>query len=169
MKLYEISELYNDFMYALDNGEITDEQTIADTLEAIESTFADKVDNIANIIQQYESLAKVWKEKADTIAARAKQKQKDAESLKRYLSVYMLKMGTNRFESAENKITFRRSEAVEIADEAAFAAYAQANGLDDLLTYKAPTPNRTAIKAAIKDGKGINGVELVEKQNIQIK
>ena len=169
MKLYEISELYNDFMYAIDNGEITDEQTIADTLEAIEGTFMDKVDNIANMIQLYEALSKVCKEKAATIADRAKQKQAEADSLKRYLSVYMQKMGTMRFESPENKITFRRSEAVEIADEAAFTEYAQTNGLDDLLTYKAPTPNKTAIKAAIKAGKEINGVELVEKQNIQIK
>lgn len=169
MKLYEISELYDDFMLAIDNGEIEDEQTIADTLEAIEGSFAEKVDNIANIIQQYEAIAKTWKEKADAITERAKAKQKQADSLKRYLSAHMLKMGTMRFESAENKITFRRSEAVEIADEAAFTEYAQANGFDDLLTYKAPTPNKTAIKAAIKSGKEINGVELVEKQNIQIK
>lgn len=169
MKLYEISSLYDDFMFAIDSGEIDDEQAIADTLEAIQGTFNEKVDNIANIIQQYEALAKVWKEKADMIADRAKQKQKQAESLKRYLTAHMLKMGTTRFESAENKITFRRSETVNIFDESAFAEWAQKNGMDAYLTYKAPTPNKTAIKAAIKNGVEFEGVEITEKQNIQIK
>ena len=169
MKLYEISELYHDFLYAVDNGEIEDEQAIADTLEAIEGTFADKVDNIANIIQQYEALAKVWKEKADSILERAKQKQAQADSLKRYLAKHMLDMGTTRFESADNKITFRKSESVNILDVSAFIEYAQKNGMDDYLKYKAPEPNKTALKAAIKNGAEFEGVELVEKQNIQIK
>lgn len=169
MKLYEISELYHDFMYAVDNGEIEDEQAIADTLEAIEGTFAEKVDNVANIIQQYEALARTWKEKADSIAERAKQKQQQAESLKRYLTKHMLAMGTTRFESTENRITFRRSESVNIPDESAFTEWAQKNGMDDYLTYKAPTPNKTAIKAAIKSGVKFEGAEIVEKQNIQIR
>lgn len=169
MKLYEISRLYDDFMFAIDNGEIEDEQAIADTLEAIEGTFADKVDNIANIIQQYEALARTWKEKADAIAERAKQKQQQAESLKRYLTKHMLAMGTTRFESAENRITFRRSESVNIPDESAFIEYAQKNGMDDYLTYKAPSPNKTAIKAAIKSGVVFEGAEIVERQNIHIK
>ena len=169
MKLYEISELYHDFMYAVDNGEIEDEQAIADTLEAIGGTFADKVDNVANIIQQYEAIARTCKEKANAIAERAKQKQQQAESLKRYLTKHMLAMGTTRFESAENRITFRRSESVNIPDESAFIEYAQKNGMDDYLTYQNPSPNKTAIKAAIKSGAEIEGVEIVEKQNIQIK
>lgn len=172
MKLYEISEMYHDFMHAVDCGEIEDEQAIADTIEAIEGTFADKVDNIANIIQQYEALARTWKEKADVIAERAKQKQAQADSLKRYLTRHMLTMGTTRFESAENCITFRRSESVSIPDESAFVAWAQENGHPDYITIKpapAPTANKTAIKAAIKAGAEMPGAEIVVKQNIQIK
>lgn len=169
MKLFEISETYQALMMAIENGEIEDEQAIADTLEAIEGTFSEKVDNIANMIQQYEAAAKALKEKADSITERAKQKQNRADSLKRYLSAHMIRTGHMKFESDQNKITFRRSEAVEIADETAFVEYVQKIGLDELLTYKAPTPNRTAIKAAIKNGAVLDGAALIEKQNMQIK
>lgn len=170
MKLFEISDLYDDFMFAVENGEIEDEQAIADTLEAINGTAAEKIDNVASIIQHFEALAKLYKEKADSIAARAKQKQNQADSLKRYLAAHMLKMGMRDFESPNNKITFRKSEAVDIADEAYFVEWAQKYGFDAYLTYKAPTPNKTEIKKAIKNGVsfGVN-VGLVEKQNIQIK
>ena len=169
MKLFEISEIYHDFMQAIENGEIEDEQAIADTLEAIEGSFSEKVDNVANMIQQYEAAAKALKEKADSITERAKQKQNRADSLKRYLSAHKIRTGHMKFESDQNKITFRRSEAVEIADETAFIDYLQKCGLDELLTYKAPTPNKTAIKAAIKNGAVLDGVVIVEKQNMQIK
>ena len=66
-------------------------------------------------------------------------------------------------------ISFRKSESVEIEDEERVITYAQKNGRDDLLSYKAPTVNKSAIKAVIKTGKEIPGAVLVEKQNIQIR
>jgi hypothetical protein len=53
--------------------------------------------------------------------------------------------------------------------DAIFAHWAQVNNRDDLLSYKEPTPNKTAIKAAIKSGQKISGASIVEKNNIQIK
>ena len=66
-------------------------------------------------------------------------------------------------------ISFRKSEAVEIENESDFVAWAQSQNRDDLLTYKDPVPNKTAIKKAIKDGQNVSGAELLGKANIQIK
>lgn len=168
MKLYEISEMYHDFMFAFENGEIPDE-SFEDTLEAIEATFNDKADNIACMVKSYLAEAEAIKAEADKLTERAKAKKAQAERLKGYLSRHMLDMGIGSIESPRTKLTFRKNEAVEIADEAAFVEYVQAAGLDDYLTYKAPTPNKTAIKEAIKAGTEIQGAEIVTKQNLQIK
>lgn len=168
MKLYEISELYTDFMFALENGEIPDE-AIADTLEGIEATFLDKADNIACMVKSYEAEAAAIKEEQAKLAERAKAKQAHADSLKKYLAAHMLKVGMLKAESPRVRLSFRKSEAVEIANEAEFVEYALAAGRDDLLKYKAPDINKTAIKAAIKNGETVQGAAIVEKQNLQIK
>ena len=50
MNLYEISADYQRFQEQVESGEIP-EEAIADTLEAIEGNFDDKVDSIACIIK----------------------------------------------------------------------------------------------------------------------
>ena len=45
----------------------------------------------------------------------------------------------------------------------------QINGREDLLSYSAPTPNKTAIKSALKNGEEIEGAYILKTQNIQIK
>jgi hypothetical protein len=40
---------------------------------------------------------------------------------------------------------------------------------DDYLKFKEPEPDKTKIKKAIKDGVKLDGVQLIENYNIQIK
>ena len=54
MKLYEISSQYNQFLQAVENGDIPIE-AVSDTLEAIEGEFEDKADNIACLIKNKEA------------------------------------------------------------------------------------------------------------------
>lgn len=63
-------------------------------------------------------------------------------------------------------ISYRKSTAVELDDN--FVEWAQENA-DDLLTYKAPEPNKTAIKDRLKEGGELSHATLVERQNISIK
>lgn len=168
MRLYEISEAYNDFLLAYENGDI-EESAFADTLESIEGAFEDKAENIACLIKSLDAEAEAIKAEAAKLNERAKVKGNEAERLKAYLAQHMLATNTLKLESPRVRLSFRKSEAVEILDEAAFIADAQSAGRDDLLSYKAPTVNRTAIKKAIKAGETVQGAALVEKQNLQIK
>ena len=168
MKLYEISELYHDFMYALEAGEIP-EETIADTLEAIEGTFIDKADNIACMIKSYEAEAKAIKEEKKILEQRAKEKENHAEWLKQYLANHMMSVGMAKVESPRVKLSFRKSKAVEAVNESECIAYLQQIGRDDCLTFKEPTLNRTALKEAIQNGEVFEGIALVERQNLQIR
>ena len=71
-----------------------------------------------------------------------------------------------KFKTGKCAISFRNTESVEVSEEGLNNLI---NGHADLLTYKAPEPNKTAIKQALKDGLTVAGVELVRNTNVIIK
>ena len=60
-------------------------------------------------------------------------------------------IGVRKIESPRNVISVAKSPARLVVD-GDFTRWAEESGRDDLLTYKAPEPNKTAIKDAIKAG-----------------
>lgn len=166
MKLYELTNDYLAFMQAVENGDIP-EEAIADTLEAITAGIEDKADSIACMLKTLDAECAAIKAEEARLAERRKAKENTAERMKRYLSETLQSAGIDKVETARNRITFRKSETVEIADDA-FIEWAQKNR-DDLLTYSAPKANKTEIKKALKSGAEIVGAELRINQNIQIK
>lgn len=166
MKLYELTNDYLALMQAIENDELP-EEAIADTLEAITASIEDKADNIACALKNLEAECKAIKAEEDRLAERRKAKEKSHKRIKQYLSDTLQNAGLTKIETARNCITFRKSESVEV-DEETFITWAQKNR-DDLLTYSAPSVNKTEIKKALKDGIEIVGAELRINQNIQIK
>jgi hypothetical protein len=165
MKLYELANDYMDLMQAIEDGEIP-EDAIADTLEAVKGEIEVKADNIACMLKNLEADAKAIKAEEERLAERRKAKEKTHGRIKQYLSNMLQNMGIGEVETARNKITFRKSESVDVDDN--FVCWA-AEFRDDLLTFTPPTANKTAIKKALKDGAEIPGVQLITNQNIQIK
>ena len=98
------------------------------------------------------------KTEKDAFAVRQKSAENKMESLKRYITVYL--EGTS-FESSKVKVSFRKSETVEIMEGAIIP--------DEYLRFKEPEVNKTDLKKALKSGVEIAGVSIVENQNIQIK
>lgn len=166
MKLYELTNDYLALLEAIDNDEIP-EEAIADTLEAITACIEDKADNIACLLKNLDAECKAIKAEEERLAERRKAKEKSHERIKQYLSETLQRAGLDKVETARNRITFRKSETVEV-DEDAFITWAQTHR-DDLLTYSAPKANKTEIKKALKGGAEIIGAELRINQNIQIK
>ena len=166
MKLYELTNDYLALLEAIDNDEIP-EEAIADTLEAIESCIEDKADSIACLPKNLDAECKAIKAEEERLAERRKAKEKSHERIKQYLSDTLQIAGIDKVETARNRITFRKSEVVEIVEDV-FIQWAQKNR-DDLLKYSKPTANKTEIKRVLKDGIKIEGAELRINQNIQIK
>lgn len=159
--LYEIDQQILDCI-DLETGEILD----AEKLNELQMERDEKIEKVALWYKNLVSDAEAYKAEKEAFAEREKAAKNKAESLKKWLA-YALngeKMSTQKV-----AISFRKSEAVEIEDEERVITFAQKNGRDDLLSYKAPTVNKSAIKAVIKTGKEIPGAVLVEKQNISIK
>ena len=167
MKLYELATDFLTFMEAIENEEVP-EEAIADTLESITLDIEDKADNIACLLKNLEADITAIKAEETRLAERRRAKEKSYDRIKEYLAENLQRVGIDKMETVRNKITFRKSESVEIGDEIAFIEWAE-NKRDDLLTYSAPKVNRIALKRVLKGGEEIPGTSIVIRQNIQIK
>lgn len=167
MKLYEIAADYENLLAAVEAGEIP-EEAISDTLESMTALLEDKADNIACLIKNLTAEAEAIRAEEINLAERRKAKERRIDGLKTYLGETLLRAGYDKLETARNRISFRKSESVTVADEAKFVEWAVKHH-DDLLTYKEPTINKTAIKKALASGEEIAGAVIESKSNIQIK
>ena len=160
MKLYEID---NEILECIDleTGEIID----TDKLEALQMERDAKIENVACWIKDLKAEAEAIKAEKLALAERQKVAENKAESLKKWLA-YALQ--GKKFSTAKCSISFRNTESVEITPEG--LTNLMRGGKDELLTYKEPEPNKTAIKQAIKnDGLNIQGVQLVQNTSTIIK
>lgn len=159
--LYEIEQSILDCIDT-ETGEIIDAEKLNELM--IEKEV--KIENVALWVKNLLSDADAFKAEKDAFAEREKAARNKAENLKQWLS---MALDGQKFSTSKVQISFRNSESVEIEDEKKFVDWAWDNERDDLLTYKDPTPNKTAIKQLLKSGKTLNGVSIVKNQNIQIK
>lgn len=137
-----------------ETGEIID----VDKLQELQMAFDTKVENIGCWIKELSAEAKAIKEEKDKLAARQKVSENKAESLKKYLADIL---AGQKFKTAKVSISYRKSEAVEVTDAALLD--------DDYFKYSEPTVDKIKVKQALKEGIDLKGVQLVEKENIQIK
>ena len=158
MTIYEIDQAIMECV-DLETGEIIDTEQL-DKLQMERDT---KLENVACWIKDLKAEAEALKNEKQALAERQRVAENKAESLKKWLA-YALQ--GEKFKTPKCVISFRKSEAVEVTDEGL-------NNLmkehDELLTYKAPEPNKTAIKQALKDGLSVTGVQLVQNISTIIK
>lgn len=143
-----------------ETGEISDEEAF----DALQMERDVKVENIGLYYKDLAAEAKAIKEEEASLAARRKSVENKAERLKHLLD-YAL--NGDKFNSPRLKVSYRKSATVEIKE--GFTKWAEENA-DDLLTYSEPKPNKTLIKAAIKDGRVPDDLATIEThKNISIK
>ena len=159
--LYAMSEAYTAAFNDLMTMEDMDEQTIADTLEGLQGELHEKMLNVAKWQQGLEAEATAIKNAIGKMQERMKSKQKQAERLKAYLSDLMLKTGETKVSDPFVSLSFRKSESVAVTEGA----------LDDewLVEKISQSPNKVAIKKALKNGAKIKGAQLIVNNNLQIK
>lgn len=179
MNLYEISDSfermfnsYDEYMAAAAENGIDEEEAQEawfTTLDCMEEDAETKLENIALFIKNTEAETAAIKAERDKLAAREKAKNNLVKRLKDYMLMGMNKINRNKIETARAMISLRNNaESVKIADEYNFIKWAKDND-DDLLRYKEPEISKTAIKAALKDGKDIPFCSLEKTQSVVIK
>ena len=153
MKLYEINQ---EILSCIDME--TGEIIAPEKLEALQMDKHEKLRNIAFVALNAAADAKAYEEQEKKFAARKKAAKATVEWAKATLAA---ELGGQKMKEAEFTISYRKSEAVEVADEAAVP--------DE---FRIPQPDkidRAALKTALKNGAVVAGAQIVERQNIQIK
>lgn len=159
--LFEIDQAIMDCIDP-ESGEILD----IDRLNALQMERGKKIESVALWIKNLEADATAYKWQKDVFAEREKAAKSKIESLKKWL---MGALNGQKMSTDKVAISFRKSDSLEIANEDEFVNWAWKMNRDDLLKYTDPTPDKTAIKQAIKSGLTVFGCSLVEKMNAQIK
>ena len=165
MTLYEIDHAISEaFEQAVDpeTGELINEEAWA-RLEALQMDREQKLENVALWVKDLNAEAAAIKAEEDALKRRRQSTEKKADSLKGYLASAL--GGSEKFKTARVAISWRRSETAELLE-----------GVDPVslpLEYQrvkvSVEADKTKLKEALKAGKTVEGVELVERQNIQIK
>ena len=159
-------------LYEIDNAiiECVDEETgeIID-FEKLNELCIAREEKIKNVAQWYKNTIadiEAFKAEKEKLSKREDKAKIRAQKLKEWL---FKALNGEKFKSGTIDIGFRSSETLDIDDNDEFVKWAMNNDRDDLLNYQCPTPSKTMIKAALKDGAAIPHVALRKKMNINIK
>lgn len=164
MNLYEIDKHYQE---VLENGFSFDEETgevLFDTesLDKLQGEYNEKIDNIVCFVKSLEALNNAIKNEKKSLDERIKFNDNKIERLKSYVSESLKQRQLKKFETSKNKLSFRKSESVNVIDESLLGM----KFLKKKITY---TPDKTLIKKALKNGEEVKGATLEVKENLQIK
>ena len=153
MKLYEINQ---EILACIDME--TGEIIAPEKLEALKMNKHEKLRNIAFVSLNAAADAKAYEEQEKKFAARKRSAKATVEWAKATLK---RELGGKKMKEAEFTISYRKSEVVEVADEAAVP--------DEFLVPQPPKVDKVGLKEAIQGGAVIDGVTIAEKKNILIK
>lgn len=156
-KLYEINADIDNFEFDIDleTGEILN----SDELDALQIERKQKLEGVGLKIKNLEAEKAAIKNEKDNFAAREKRISKEIDGYKEWLK-YALE--GEPFKTDRLVVSYRKSESVEITDEMAIP--------DEYCHFNMERkPDKKMLKDALKHGKEIKGVTLVENSNMQVK
>jgi hypothetical protein len=141
-----------------------DEQTIADTLDAMAGEVEVKAANVAYMVRNLEVTAEALKEFEKAQKARREAIERRADRLKDYIGTCLQQAGIHKVEAAGVVLSFRKSSAVVINEPGLIPAEFMRQP-----EPPPPAPDKKAISDAIKAGREVPGAHIEEHQNLQIK
>lgn len=162
MNIFNIQKEYQNLVNELieNGGELTPELEIA--LQITKDNFHSKSENYAYITKQFASENDIIDNEIKRLQQAKKAREKTIERLKSTIEYAMNTFEVDKIETPLIKISFRKSESVEVED---------VNNLPAL--YKVVKVSETAdklkIKDAIKSGILIEGCTIKTNRNLQIK
>ncbi len=151
--LYEIDTQITECFDA-DTGELLD----AEKLENLMIEKENKLENVALWIKNLKADAAMYKAEKNAFAERQAEAERKAESLTIWLKNAL---GGQKFKTEKTEVNFRKTTKVEVLD------IWELN--EDFVKYSDPTPDKVAIKRAIKAGEEVKGAKLIDDISISIK
>ena len=161
IKLHEIPAALAGMLDLIQVDEETGEIEPA-TLESVQIASEEKIIATAMYIRRLDALNKATKETIQDLQERVSADSKRIEALKWLMTKAMDSLQYTEVKSPEVTLRFRKSSSVEITDSESLPE-------QFLRTKTVVEPDRAAIKNALKAGEKIQGAQLVESRNLQIK
>lgn len=159
--IYELNKDYAELSAMLEVAETEEEiQAIQDTLEMIDCSIEEKLENTAMYMVNVESDIQGLKNEIDRLTKIKKAKENAVERLKNNVEYAMKQKGIEKLEVGTFKCGYRKSESVEIINLDIIPAD---------FTKVEIKADKTAIKKAIKAGETVEGAEIKVNQNFYIK
>lgn len=156
--LFEMTQAAS-MLYDLLNQDEIDEQTVADTLEAMGAD--EKVESYCKIIKQLQSDVDMFKTEGDRIAARKKTAENAIERMKAALLNFMNVSNKDKITAGTFTVSTAITKAVNILDESKIPEQ-----------YLKPQPakiDKAEISKALKNGETVSGAELIENKGVRIR
>ena len=166
MSLYSLTDecrsLYDALMASADEetGEV--DISLVNALAERQEAWEDKAVAVACVYRSLdEDAARVGRE-IERLTAMKKRLERERDRVKEGLSTAFTALGVEKVKGMYADISFRASEQTVIDNADAVP--------EEYMTVKTTyTPNKTAIREAIKAGKEVPGAHLEQRKNIQIK
>ena len=161
MNLYELSNEWLQ-LQAVDIETVEEGEDWIKAVEEIEASIRDKLLAIARVVKNLEAEETALKDEEARLYAKRKARTNRIASLKEYAEIAMISAGLRDVQDSVFKVSIQKNPPyVFIPDERLIPA-----------EYWIPQPdklNKTAIKAALKDGQEVGGAELKQSEGIRIK
>jgi hypothetical protein len=162
MNIYKIQHEYQQLVNELieNGGEITPEIELA--LQINKDNFHSKSENYAYITKQFDGEMDIIDNEIKRLQQARKSREKTIQRLKDTIELAMLTFDVNKIETPLIKISFRKSESVEVSD---------VNDLpNEFKVIKlTETADKLKIKDALKSGVFISGCSIKSNRNLQIR
>lgn len=158
--LYEITENMSN-LRALFEAEEIDEQTLADTMESLNSDMVEKTDGYGAYIADLNAEIEGCKVQIDRLTANKKRAESTIKRLKINLYEAMLATGQKKIKGALFSARIQKNPAsAHIIDEKALP--------EEYLIPQEPKVDKKSIASAIKAGQQVSGAELVQTEGVRI-
>lgn len=159
--LYEIEK---GLLEVIESGFYVDEDTGEcwdfDSLEDLQADYMDKIEGCALYAKNLESDAKAIREEEKSLAERRRALENRAERIREYISRSMTSTGNDKVETPRCRLSFRKTESVFVSDNARIPAE---------FVKVTESPDKAALKRAIKEGREFDGVWINTGRSLQVK
>lgn len=158
MRLYELTDAYQQIIDRISTGE----EGLEDTLESIEEALEVKLENTAKVVRTIEAEAKALKEEEDRLKKRRQHLENQAKRLKQYAEDTMNATGLDKVKGLHVTLRIQNNPpSVNLLDETQIPAH--------YLIEQQPAIDKKGILEDLKNGIHVDGAEIKQTRSLRIK
>ena len=161
MNLYSEISMIEDAINAILCSEEPDKEALDNLMQAKTDTIANGLETLCKIRARKQADIAALKEEATRMKERAEQEEKSLIRLQDYMLSMLQRSGEKKLTAGTFSVGTRTSTSVYVAEDFDNPEY--------MRVITKVEPDKVALKEALKDGKIIDGANLIEKENLSVK